>query len=237
MAAPLERTEQRIIGVLIEKELTVPDIYPLTVPALVAGCNQKNNRDPVFELREFEVEGALMSLRLKDWISKSERDGGRSVRYRHRIEDRLGVSPAEKAILAELLVRGPQAPGALKTRVERMGVQSTPEQIEHHLRELMAKGGGALVEQLPLGARERDRRWAHLLGPRDAAPHEPHAEPEPAEGALPSAGAPTAGRPPEPRPAPGPDLAARVLALETAVQDLRNRLERLEGEASRMPPT
>ena len=227
MAAPLERTEQRIVGVLIEKELTVPDIYPLTVPALLAGCNQKNNRDPVLDLREFEVEGALMALRLKDWVSQSERDGGRSVRYRHRMEERLGVSPAEKAILAELLVRGPQAPGALKPRVERMGLTATPEQIEHHLRALAERPGGALVEQLALAPRERDRRWAHRLGPRDAAQDLPAVTPE----------APVAAPPPRAS-APAPaDLSARVAALEQTVLELRNRLEQLEAQASRMPPT
>src|SRR5688572_17251648 len=120
MRAQLDRTEQRVLGVLIEKELSVPEIYPLTLHALVAGCNQKSNREPVLALEEFEVEGAVTSLCLKDWAAR--REGSRTVKFVHRTESMLGVGADEKAILAELLLRGPQTPNELKPRLSRMGV-------------------------------------------------------------------------------------------------------------------
>lgn len=158
----LDRTEQRLVGVLIEKQTTVPDIYPLSENALVDGCNQKNNRDPLMELVSFQVAGALMSLQQKGVVARVD-GGGRVAKFRHKLDEVLRASSQELAVLAELLLRGPQAPGALKPRVARMGYHAAPEQIEALLRQ-MSQRLPALVEQLPLGPRERDRRWRHLLG-------------------------------------------------------------------------
>lgn len=158
----LDRTEQRLVGVLIEKQTTVPDIYPLSENALVDGCNQKNNRDPLMELVSFQVAGALMSLQQKGVVARVD-GGGRVAKFRHKLDELLRVSSQELAVLAELLLRGPQAPGALKPRVARMGYHAAPEQIEALLRQ-MSQRLPALVEQLPLGPRERDRRWRHLIG-------------------------------------------------------------------------
>ncbi|HEB51778.1 MAG TPA: DUF480 domain-containing protein [bacterium] len=159
----LDRTEARIVGVLIEKQRTVPDSYPMTENALVSGCNQKSNRDPEMSLQAFEVAGACMALQQREVIARVE-GGGRAVKYRHRLDERLDLGDDELAVLCELLVRGPQAPGALKPRVQRLGFHASPAQIEAVLRGLAARQP-ALVAQLPKRARERDHRWAHRLGP------------------------------------------------------------------------
>jgi len=199
----LDRTERRIVGVLLEKQLAVPDSYPLSENALLAGCNQQSNRDPQMELVAFQLSGALLALQEKDWVARVE-GGGRVPRFRHRVAERLGVGGPALPVLAELLLRGPQAPGALKPRIARMGCVASPAEIETVLRELAALAP-PLVEQLPLGPRERDRRWRHLLGAED--------EPEPAAAVT----GPLANEPPT----SAADLARRVAALEEAVAELR----------------
>ncbi|MCA8963640.1 MAG: DUF480 domain-containing protein [Planctomycetes bacterium] len=213
MTIRLDCTEQRILGTLIEKQLSVPDSYPMTENALVAGCNQKNNRDPITDLRAFQVAGAAMALHQRELVARVE-GGGRVHKFRHKLDEALGLSKQELAVFAELLLRGAQAPGALKPRVARMGYHAEPAAIEALLRGL-AEQRPPLVEQLPLGPRERDRRWRHLLGPR-------------AESSVPRASAA-----PQPAPAPAaataapPDLASRVEALEAEVAALRRRLDEL----------
>lgn len=211
----LDRTEQRLVGVLIEKQFTVPDIYPMSENALVDGCNQKNNRDPVMELVAFQVAGALMSLQQKGVVARVD-GGGRVPRFRHKLDEVLRLSPHELAVLAELLLRGPQAPGALKPRVARMHYDAAPEAIEELLRGL-AQRSPALVEQLPLGPRERDRRWRHCLGDGSEAAAMPASEP--AAGAV----------APPPAPASSGDLAARVAALEAELRALRADVDALRG--------
>ncbi|MGK0156788.1 MAG: hypothetical protein ACI9SE_003760 [Neolewinella sp.] len=158
----LDRTEQRIVAVLIEKQRTVPDSYPMTEKALITGCNQSSNRDPVMDLQQFEVAGALMAMHGRNLVVRIE-GGSRSIKYRHRLDEVLGVSENQLALLAELMMRGPQAPGALKPRVARMGFHGTPQQVEEELRELAA-GAPSLVTQEARRPRERDHRWRHLLG-------------------------------------------------------------------------
>lgn len=209
----LDRTGQRITGVLIEKQLSVPDSYPMSENALVDGCNQKSNRDPVTELQSFEVGGALMALQQQGVVAKVD-GGGRVPRYRHKLDELLHVGSSELAVLAELLLRGPQAPGALKPRVARMGCHASPEQIEAMLRQ-MATRLPPLVEQLPLAPRERDRRWRHLLGAGAEASTTPAA---PVRAQAPATAGPA-------------DLASRVAALEQAVMELTARLARLDASS------
>jgi hypothetical protein len=217
----LDRTEQRIVGVLLEKELAVPDSYPLTLNALVAACNQKSNRDPEMALEEFEVQGALMSLRLKEWVAESERDGGRTARYRHQVERKLQIDAREKAVVAELLLRGPQTPMELKARVPRMGFAAAgPADVEAVLQALANRTTGALVEQMARAPRERDARWAHLLGPREAGGGA--ARPAGAPVALAITGSSKASL--DPQAPPPPDLEARLQALEQRVAELERRL-------------
>jgi uncharacterized protein YceH (UPF0502 family) len=233
----LDRTGQRIVGVLLEKELAVPDSYPMTVSALLAGCNQKSNRDPEMSLEEFEVSGALMALRLDGWVVKLE--GGRADRFRHDVDRRLGLDAKQRAVLAELLLRGPQAPGALKTRVARMGFVGPVEDVEAVLESLRDRPGQPLVERLPRAPRERDARWAHCLGERGAAGAA--AEPAAAEDAAHPAGeephsvrqvAPAAAQvaPAAARGAGLEALEARVARLEAQVAELTADLARLRQQ-------
>lgn len=211
----LDRTEQRITGVLIEKQLSVPDSYPMSENALVDGCNQKNNRDPVTELVSFQIAGALMSLQEKGFVARVE-GGGRVARFKHRVVEVLHLDNKELAVLAELLLRGPQAPGALKARVARMGLHASPEEIEAMLRRL-GERKPALVELLPLGPRERDRRWRHLVGDGSE-----HVVDESAGSTPPPASAASA-----PTPAVSPDLESRVATLERQVAALQATIVKL----------
>ena len=215
MAIELDTLEQRIVGALIEKQLTVPDSYPLTVNALVAACNQKSNREPFMSVEDYEVEGALRALMDKGWVTRQEPFGGRAMRYAHEARNQLGVELEDLAILSELLCRGPQAPGALKTRASRMRHFDSPAAVEDRLRAL-ADRPVPYVRQMAKQPRERQARWEHLLRPAgegsadDAPPTEAPSTPAPAE-------APAAS--------PGPD---RLAALEAEVAELRARIERLE---------
>ena len=200
MAIELDSLEQRIIGSLIEKQLTVPDAYPLTVNALVAACNQKSNRDPHMSVEDYDVEGALRSLMDKGWVTRQEPFGGRAMRYAHETTQQLGVEVEDLAILSELLCRGPQAAGALKTRASRMRHFASPQDVEDRLRAL-AERPVPYVELLPKQPRERQARWRHLLG---------------------AAGAPAVEGDPEDE--------DRLAELEAEIADLRARVERLEGE-------
>jgi uncharacterized protein YceH (UPF0502 family) len=211
----LDRTGQRIIGVLIEKQLSVPDSYPLTENALVAGCNQTSNRDPAMDLQGFQVTGALLQLHEQEVVARVE-GHGRVTKYRHRLDDSLGVGNQELAVLAELLLRGPQAPGALKPRVARMGLHASPAEIEGVLSRLAQQ---RIVEQLAHRPRERDRRWRHLLG--DGS------EVEVGGGAPEAASAANAPPTSAPVALPRHDLAevlARLAALERRVASLEAHL-------------
>src|SRR5512137_661443 len=115
----LNSMEVRVLGCLIEKEMATPEYYPLTLNALTNACNQKSNRDPVLSLDEAEVVRALDTLRFKQ-LAVTSADGGRVPKYRHLLAEKLRLSPAELAVIAELLLRGPQTGGELRTRAERM---------------------------------------------------------------------------------------------------------------------
>lgn len=221
----LDRTEQRIVGVLIEKERTVPDSYPLSENALVNGCNQSSNRDPVMSLETFEVAGALMAMHGRDVVRRVE-GGGRVAKYRHRLDEMLGVGDNQLAVLAELLLRGPQAPGALKPRVARMGFQGTPDQIEAVLRE-MAAMTPPLCAQEPKRPRERDHRWRHLLG--DGSELEaPAMESVPEAVSAPASASTPASASAAP---PADEVLQRLAALEQRVAHLEQALG--EGDAGK----
>jgi hypothetical protein len=219
----LDRTEQRLVGVLIEKQRTVPDTYPMTENALVLGCNQKNNRDPLTELQTFEVRGALMALQEKGVVAQVF-GAGRVPKFRHKLDEVLGLSSDELAVLCELLVRGPQAPGALKPRVARFECHRTPEQLDELLQQMAARSP-ALVELLPLAPRERDRRWRHLLG--DGS--ELVAGGERGASAPASVTAPRAVTADVDDRGPLAVLQQRVDRLETELQELRQQVARLQS--------
>ncbi len=224
----IDPTEQRILGVLIEKEFAVPESYPLTENSLLAGCNQKSNRDPVLTLEDFQLSGALQSMQEKGLVLRVSQAGSRAVRYKHLVEEKLNLNDREKAVLAELLVRGPQAPGALKARVARMGMAASPPEILVVLEGLRARADGSLVVQQPRLPRERDQRWAHLLGESAVASQTEMSTPEPGSPPPESTSPPVATSPVSPPPLPD-ELGVRVTRLEREVAELRAELARLRG--------
>lgn len=171
MTEPLSLAQTRVLGVLVEKERTVPDIYPLSLNALAAGCNQKNNRDPVLELSDAEVQSAVDALKRRSLVIESS--GARVARYSHNLGRVLKVPAQAEALLAVLMLRGPQTAGELRIGAERLHRFADISSVEAFLEELATRPdaqGGALVVKLPRRRGERESRWAHLLGgPVDAA--------------------------------------------------------------------
>lgn len=171
MLPPLTLTETRVLGVLIEKERTVPDTYPLSLNALTAGCNQKNARDPVLNLAESDVQQAIDRLRQLSLVIESS--GARVVRYSHNVGRVLKVPSQAEAILAVLFLRGAQTAGELRINTERLHRFADISSIEAFLDEMAARAedvGGPLVAKLPRRPGEREQRWAHRLsGPVDTS--------------------------------------------------------------------
>ncbi len=171
MLPQLSELETRVLGVLVEKERTVPDTYPLSLNALTAGCNQKNNRDPLMQATEGEVQAAIDALRPLSLIIESS--GSRVMRYAHNLERVLHVDDPAVALLAALMLRGPQTPGELRTNTDRLHRFPDLAAVEAALQALAARAapaGGPLAVQLPRLPGSRESRWAHLLsGPVDVA--------------------------------------------------------------------
>ena len=205
LLAPLEA---RVLGVLVEKEKTVPDIYPLSLNALTAGCNQKNNRDPVMNAAEAEVQAAIDELKRRSMVVESS--GSRVMRYAHNVGRVLRVPDQSVAILAALMLRGPQTAGELRINTERLHRFADISSVEAFLEELAARTqeqGGPLVTKLPRRAGEREQRWAQLL----------------------------TGAPPTEDDAPVPaaaddDLRAQVQRLAADVEQIRRELAALRAE-------
>jgi len=161
MLSVLSLLETRVLGVLAEKERTVPDTYPLTLNALIAGCNQKTSRDPVIDATETEVQAAVDSLKAMNLVIESS--GGRVARYTHNIERVLQVPKQAGALLAVLMLRGAQTAGELRINCERLHNFADISSVEGFLRELAERPAGALVAELPRQAGSRENRWVHLL--------------------------------------------------------------------------
>lgn len=180
MVPVLSLIETRVLGVLAEKERTVPDTYPLSLNALIAGCNQKTSRDPVINASDPEVQAALDNLKTMNLVIESS--GGRVARYSHNLERVLQIPKQSVALLTVLMLRGPQTAGELRINSERLHGFSDIELVELFLRELAERGAGALVAELPRHAGARENRWMHLLSdpPRaqDMAPAGASASPE-----------------------------------------------------------
>lgn len=158
----LSPVQLRVLGVLVEKQRTVPDTYPLTLNALVAGCNQKTSRHPVVELADGQVQEALDALRRLALVTESA--GGRAMRYGHNADGVLRVPSQSLALLTVLMLRGPQTPGELRIASERMHGFADISSVEAFLDELAARPAGALVAKLPRLPGARESRWTHLLG-------------------------------------------------------------------------
>ncbi|MBL4884638.1 MAG: DUF480 domain-containing protein [Planctomycetaceae bacterium] len=138
--APLSKKERRVLGTLIEKSLTTPEYYPLTIKALTTGCNQKSNRSPLSSYDEYDAEEILDGLRSRGLIAAVQTAGGRAERYRHLLRDQVGWKNASLAIMAELLLRGRQQLGELRSRANRMATIDSLDQLREELRQLMQNG-------------------------------------------------------------------------------------------------
>jgi uncharacterized protein YceH (UPF0502 family) len=208
--------EARVIGCLIEKEITTPDQYPLSLNALTNACNQKTNRDPVLELSEAQVQQTVDALMKKHMVSdRSAGYGGRVTKYKHRFCNTefgpLKFSKQELGVLCVMLLRGPQTPGELRSRTNRLCEFADAEGVEITLKSLMSREDGPFIARLPRAAGARESRYAHLFSGSIESVEEP---PE-AEAASSPSGA--------------PGLAQRVAALEQQVENLRNELEALKS--------
>ena len=214
---PLSPDECRVLGVLIEKQMTTPDQYPLTLNAIVSGSNQKNNRSPVLEFSDDQAYAAAERLREKGLAVRVEQSGARVSKYRHAAAEKLDCRPAELALLAELLLRGPQTVGELRGRASRMQAFESLADAEGFLRSLMERPV-PLVRRLPPLPGSRAERYAQLLAP-DAHP------PDPATATTTTT---TTSSPSVTTAVPAEDgLADRVAALEQEVATLREALRTL----------
>jgi uncharacterized protein len=162
----LDPVEIRVLGALLEKEQTTPEAYPLSLNALVAACDQKTNREPVMQLTESEVAAAVERLRQDVLVWRT--DGARVERFKQSVDRRWDLDPPSKALLTQLLLRGPQTTGQLGERSERMHRFDSLAQVEQLLERLAAQDE-PLVGQLPRRLGQRELRWCHLLGDAPAA--------------------------------------------------------------------
>jgi uncharacterized protein len=212
MNIQLSPVEARIIGCLIEKAVTTPDQYPLSLNALTNACNQKSNRDPVLDLDERTVQQHLDALVRKHLVLERSGFGSRVQKYQQRFCNTgfgsIEVTPLQQAIICELLVRGPQTPGELRTRCARMAEVQEVTEVETALDALASRQDGPFVVKLPREPGRRDARYAHLLsGPVEFTETE---EAEPAASAR--------------TPSPHSSLEERITKLEEQVAALLNRL-------------
>jgi uncharacterized protein YceH (UPF0502 family) len=164
----LTAPEARVIGCLIEKQITTPDQYPLSLNALTNACNQKTNRDPVLALAETEVQQLVDALVRKHVVMERSGFGSRVPKYQHCYCNTefsgLKFTPQELAIVCELLLRGPQTPGELRSRAARMASFADSAEVEQTLEALASRADGAVVQRLPRQPGRREARYAQLLG-------------------------------------------------------------------------
>jgi uncharacterized protein len=194
-----DAVEIRVLGCLMEKQRTTPDAYPLSLNALRAACNQSTNRDPVVDYDEATIRDALARLRRRGWTRLASGAGSRAAKYRHLVDEALGLGREEQAILCVLMLRGPQTPGELKGRTERLHPFADLAAIEDVLDRL---GDRDFVLRLPRRPGQKEDRFAQRLGGDEE---------------------------PDVSPPAGDDLAARVEMLEREVAALRAELAALRG--------
>jgi uncharacterized protein YceH (UPF0502 family) len=167
----LSNIELRVIGCLLEKESTTPDQYPMSLNALTNACNQKSNREPVMSLDESAVQEALDTLSKKHLVVEKSPFGGRTAKYQHRFCNtefsELQFSTQERGLLCVLFLRGPQTPGELRTRTNRLCEFSDVNEVEDALEKLASHKDGAFVKKLPRQPGKRESRYIHLLGETD----------------------------------------------------------------------
>ena len=192
-----DAVELRVLGCLIEKQRTTPDAYPLSLNALRLACNQTTNREPIVDYDERMIKAALERMSNRGWTRFASGASSRALKYRHLLNEALSLSDAELAVLAVLMLRGPQTPGELKQRTDRLHRFGSPAEVVETLDGLAER---ELVRRAGRRPGQKEERYVQLLG-----------------GAQ--------GEEQEPPPAAEPDFEARLSRLEAAVEDLRARLD------------
>jgi uncharacterized protein YceH (UPF0502 family) len=206
-----DAVEIRVVACLVEKQRTTPDQYPLTLNSLRLACNQSTNRDPVVDYDEGTVRAALDRLGRRKWTTLASWSTARSVKYKHVLDQALGLDPAQLSLLTVLMLRGPQTPGELRTRTERMYQFDSGEALDRTLRELIER---ELVAALPRRPGERGQRYTHLLATGDEEAIE--SPPAPAEEPV--------------RRSYDGELGERVGRLEAELEAVRAELRALREE-------
>ena len=210
----LSREEVRVLGCLLEKQRTTPDGYPLTLNALRAACNQSTNRDPVVRYDEATIRAALDRLGRRRFTRLTSYHGSRAAKYRHLLDEALQIGPEEQAVLAVTMLRGPQTPGELLQRTERLFRFTDSSALQEVIQRLIERELATRYERRP---GQREERYGHLLGAEEEEPPTPVA-PAP---------------PPVPAAAPPPrddDRIDRLERLEREVAELRAELAALREE-------
>jgi uncharacterized protein len=197
-----DAVELRVLGCLLEKQRTTPDQYPLTLNALRLACNQATNRDPVVDFDEETIRGAIARLRRRDWVRFASGQGSRAAKYRHLLDEALRLDSGEQAVLTVMLLRGPQTPGELKGRTERLHPFASLAEVEETVQRLIERNYAERVSRRP---GQKEDRFGHLLGGD-------------AKGTVPLASHATEGTVP-----PVASLEERVARLEREVAELRER--------------
>lgn len=197
----LDDREVRVLGCLIEKELSTPDYYPMTLNALTAACNQKTNREPTVDYSESDVLEALESLQRKRLVGSASSSYGRVAKYRHALAEMMGLGPPHLSVLASMMLRGPETVGEVRARTARMHEFESLEAVDAVLEELAA-GEAPLIVQLPRRPGQKQARFAHLFTDAEDRLSEPSA-------------------------AASADMEYRVEELEGQVEDLRESLSDL----------
>jgi len=208
--------EIRVVACLVEKQRTTPDQYPLTLNSLRLACNQSTNRHPVVDYDDSTIRAALDRLRRRNWTAMATWSTTRTAKYKHLLDNALQLTPPQLSLLTVLMLRGPQTPGELRTRTERMYRFESNDELELTLLELTER---ELVAPLPRRPGERGQRYAHLLAGEDQAEAQPVEAPPPAvpERAAPASDGGLAERVDR--------LEAEVAALRAELRGLRERLD------------
>jgi uncharacterized protein len=233
-----DAVEIRVAAALVEKQRTTPDQYPLTLNSLRLACNQSTNREPVVDYDDATVKAALERLGRRKWTTLASWSTARSVKYKHLLDQALGLSDPQLALITVLMLRGPQTPGELRQRSERLYAFGAGDEVERTLDELIER---ELVVALPRRPGERGQRYAHRLSAaeEEAAERASAAPASAAEAAsvAPASVAPASVAPASVAPAPAASgspaedrLAARIERLETEVAALREQLRALRAE-------
>jgi uncharacterized protein YceH (UPF0502 family) len=221
----LTASEIRVLGCLLEKQRTTPEAYPLSLNALRLACNQSTNRDPVVDYDEATIRDALHRLSRRRWTRLASGPGSRAPKYRHLLDEALGLPDDEVAVLCVLMLRGPQTPGELKQRTERLHPLADLGAVQATLDRLIGRELAARLDRRP---GQKEERYAHLLG-EDAEEHgvAPAAAPAPAAAAPTFADGPPRAAEPDPR---VDRLEAELAALRGEVGELRGALDALRAE-------